>query len=306
MQWSNLAARLSLVAMVMVAVSGPGGMAETLPTTGGDSLRVVIYEVGVENAYPRWSRDGQRILFQSNRTGKWQLYTVKRDGSDLKRITNDEHNNYMADWSPDNRQIAFVSDRDGNEDIFVMGSDGSGITNLSRHPARDIHPYWLRDGKRLYFNSTRGNGGALTIYEMSARGENLRRISTSNDDETCARQSPDAGKVVYLRAFAGSNDEIFVLDLNSGKATNVTRSNEAEGWPTWSADGKRVICSSTRAGQFRLFAVNSDGSGLTQLTQPPDTWYDACAQVSPDGREIVFNRQKSGSIGILIDRLPQD
>ncbi len=281
-------------------------VSSALPLTGGDSLSVVLFEAGVENAYPHWSKDGKRILFQSNKTGKWQLYTIARDGTDLRRITNDDFNNYMADWSPDNERIAFVSDRDGNEDVFIMKSDGSDLTNLTKHPARDIHPYWTNDGTRILFNSSREVRDGLTIFEMVPDGGSVKRLSTSNDVETCAHLSADGKRLVYLRAFGGMNDEIYVLELATGKTTNVTKSNEGEGWPSWDDAGKRVFFSSRRNGTFCLFTANPDGSGLRQLTQPPSPWYDARAEVSPDGDEVVFNRQKDGSIGIVIGNLPKN
>ena len=79
----------------------------------------ILWEDGVENAYPRWSNDGNKILYQSNRTGRWQIYIMDKDGSNNKRVTNDKYNNNFPAWSPDNKQIAFVSDRRGNEDIYV-------------------------------------------------------------------------------------------------------------------------------------------------------------------------------------------
>ncbi len=299
--------RAALIAVVAwTALVADSRSSTTIPLTGGDSLSVVIFEAGVESAYPHWSKDGKRVLFQSNKTGKWQLYTIARDGTDLRRITNDEFNNYMADWSPDNEQIAFVSDRDGNEDVFLMKSDGSEVTNLTRHPSRDIHPYWTNDGKRILFNSSRDVRDGLTIFEMAPDGGKVKRLSTSNDVETCAHLSPDGTRLVYLRAFGGINDEIYVLELATGKTTNVTKSNEGEGWPSWDNSGKRVLFSSRRNGAFCLFAANPDGSGLRQLTQPPGPWYDARAEISPDGDEVVFNRQKDGSIGIVIGKMPKN
>lgn len=290
-----------LAATILLSARLP---AAGIEASGSDSLQVVLYEEGVENAYPRFSQDGARILYQSNRTGKWQLYVINRDGSGNQRITNDEFNNYMADWSPDNKRIAFVSDRSGNEDIYVMNADGNGVTNLSKHPARDIHPYWTPDGTSMFFNTNRDDPEGLSIYQMTADGGNPQRVSVTRDVETCARLSPDGSKIVYLQAVGGINDDIVVLDVAGKKLVNLTESNAAEGWPCWTPDGKRVIFSSTHPGTFALYAVARDGGPAVQLTHPKAPWYDARAHVNPKGGEVVFNRQRPGTIAIVIAKLP--
>jgi len=84
-------------------------------STASTGPTVLLHEDGVENAYPRLSRDGKRILYQSNRTGKWQLYIMDITTKKQERITNDAFNNNFVDWSMDGLWVAFVSDRDGNE-----------------------------------------------------------------------------------------------------------------------------------------------------------------------------------------------
>ena len=101
---------------------------------------VILHEAGIENAYPRLSADGSRILYQSNRTGKWQLFIMDIATGGQQHITNDEHNNNFVDWCADNAWVAFVSDRDGNEEIYRMRADGSERERLTVHAARDIHP----------------------------------------------------------------------------------------------------------------------------------------------------------------------
>lgn len=263
----------------------------------------MIYQEGVENAYPHWSKDGKSILYQSNRTGKWQLYIINRDGSGDRRITNDQFNNYMADWSPDNSRIAFVSDRTGNEDIFVMNADGTDQRNLTNNSARDIHPYWTPDGQSLLFNSTRVNPNILSIHKMTQAGTDIKRISISSDDETCAHLSIDGSKILYLRAFLGQNDEIFTSELSTGKATNISNTGASEGWPCWAPDGKSVVYASAQFGVFNLFQKSLANESPRRLTHVSSPWYDARPMVSPDGKEIVFNRQKEGSIAIVIMRL---
>ena len=265
-----------------------------------DKITQVLWEEGVENAYPRWSNDGTKILYQSNRTGNWQIYVMDKDGSKQKRITNDEYNNNFIDWSPDNKQIAFVSDREGNEDVYIMNMDGSGIVNLSNNSARDIHPYWSPDGTKLLFNSSRDDEESFEVYVINIDGTGLKRLTNSKEVETCARFSPDETKIVCLKGNTGGNNEINVMNSDGTNATDVTHSEASEGWPVWSPDGSKIIYSSTWYGEFSLFSINPDGSDMERISVPEAPYYDARASVSPNGKEIVFNRQAEGTIGIYI------
>ncbi len=84
----------------------------------------ILWVDGVKNAYPRWSKDGARILYESNRTGKWQLHVMASDGSGDRALTSGDVDNQLPDWSPDNASVAFVSNRDGNDEIYVMRRTG--------------------------------------------------------------------------------------------------------------------------------------------------------------------------------------
>lgn len=84
---------------------------------------------------PAWSPDGQRIAFASDRDppGRPQIYSVKVDGTDLTRLT-DEQEVGAGDpaWSPDGRRIAYTCYREGTERVCVMNADGSQAVQLTR------------------------------------------------------------------------------------------------------------------------------------------------------------------------------
>lgn len=268
--------------------------------SGSDSIQVVLFKEGVQFAYPRWSNDGKRVLYQSNETGTWQICVMNADGTSIQRITHDTSNNNYPDWSPDNRMVAFVSDRTGDEDVYVMNMDGSGLRNLSKHPNRDIHPYWSPDGRSILFNSNRDDLSSLSVFRTNIDGTGFARISGSSDPETCARFSPDASRIVSLRADQRFNDEVFITEADGSNPINLTKSDAAEGWPVWTPDGRRVVFSSDPSGNFRLYMVNGDGTDLREISHAPAPWYDARPSVSPDGKQIVFNRQRDESIAIVI------
>src|SRR5712692_1947057 len=62
---------------------------------------------------PAWSRDGQWIIFTSERDGSADLYRVKPDGTGLERLTDDPAYDDQAAFSPDGAQIVFVTTRAG-------------------------------------------------------------------------------------------------------------------------------------------------------------------------------------------------
>jgi len=294
---------MTLVALLCALALPTDPLAQTAQPPQFDDARTVLWQPGVKNAYPRWSKDRKRILYQSDRSGKWQLFVMNADGSEPKALTTGDANDNFPDWSPDNEHVAFVSDREGNEEIYVMAMDGSGLVNLSSNPARDIHPYWAPDGKHLLFNSTR-DVGRFQIYEVAADGTGLRRLVESPDDDTCARIAPKGDCFVYLANLAAGRDDVMLRKRDGTGAKPVTSDTERDGWPAWTPDG-RVVYSSDRSGTFSLYVRELESGQDTRLTTPEAPWADGRATVSSDGRQVVFNRENGKTIGIFVLDMPE-
>ena len=69
---------------------------------------------------PRWSPDGKRIAFTSNRDGNYEIYVMNADGSGQRNLTQHRAQDNYAAWSPDSKRIAFISNRGGGYDVYVM------------------------------------------------------------------------------------------------------------------------------------------------------------------------------------------
>jgi Tol biopolymer transport system component len=63
------------------------------------------------NLFFNWSPSGQRIAFASNRDGNYEIYSMRSDGTDVKRLTQDPAYDIHPAWSPDGVKIAFTSSR---------------------------------------------------------------------------------------------------------------------------------------------------------------------------------------------------
>lgn len=296
----RIAPTLGLLLALSSACTREPPVAEPLAATTapdpGEST-VLLDEPGVENAYPRLSNDGKRILYQSNRTGSWQLFIVDTATGEQQRLTTDTFNNNFVDWSADNEWVAFVSDRDGNEELYRVRTDGTQLERLTEHPERDIHPYFSPDGKYLLFNSTRGNG-SLDVYRLDLASRELLRITDSPMQETCARYSPDMQHIVLLRN-GETSDDVVILDVESQQMANLTNTPLViDGWPMYSPDGQWIYYSTMLSGQHSIHRVHPDGRGDEILTSAAPGEEDGRAFIGSDGRVLIYNKRKGAAIDI--------
>jgi len=192
----------------IVFVSTRSGNYEIYTVSSGPSTIVenLIYSDGGTIQNPRYSPDGERIVFNSDAGGTGhEIYTIDKNGTDLKRLTNKEGpissgnygDNHSPVWSPDGNYIAFVSEREsyptaGNK-LFIMDSDGLNQTLFSdgnRHGQEgDSAIYgldWhnsLSQGNRIVYAADRSGQD-----EIGGRAQNIiilelfSRISTNMED----------------------------------------------------------------------------------------------------------------------------
>jgi len=120
------------------------------------------------NNWPDFSPDGKHIVFGSTRDGNFELYSMKSDGTDVVRLTENRFQDVRPKFSPDGKHIAFVSTRDGNHEVYVMQPDGSDIRRVTRHEERDDYPFWHPDGKQLVVVSERNGSHDLYLIDLAA------------------------------------------------------------------------------------------------------------------------------------------
>lgn len=101
----------------------------------GNNLIRITKDKGLDFT-PAWSPNGKELVFVSNRTGDFDIYTAKADGSgELKNITNTPKiNEMMPSWSPDGEYIAYMVADGPQSSIHVMTANG-GISTKVTHPA---------------------------------------------------------------------------------------------------------------------------------------------------------------------------
>jgi TolB protein len=99
-------------------------------------------ESGGSDQSPDWSPDGKQIAFERAYRGRRDIYVIRRDGTGLRRLTNEAGQHIFPAWSPNGRRIVFVTLRYQKREIDVMNADGTRQKRLSTGLGEYLHPDW--------------------------------------------------------------------------------------------------------------------------------------------------------------------
>lgn len=189
--------------------------------------------------------------------------------------------------------------------IFYVGGGNASLQSIAAigGDSRIIGPTGIqqfsvsRSGSRIVYIRQTADG--LRLFVQDADGSNSTLVTEETEPSPISRPdlSPDGTRIVFT-ARAG---DLFLINVDGSGSTNLTNGNPGPNafHPAWSPDGDRIVFSapSDASGCFLglsdenapLYIMNSDGSGIQPLTNPPNGIYHFSPEWSPDGNEIAYS-----------------
>lgn len=331
--------RLAVVACLLALVSGRAVGLVGAPQVPAAPAPLVLPQerhltnmrqltFGGENAEAYFSFDGQYLSFQSSKDHPCdQIYTMKVDGTGVKRLSNGQGRTTCSHFMPDGKSVVYASTFLGGADcppvpgrelgyvwpiydtydIFRVNVDGSNLRRLTTTPGYDAEATVAKDG-RIVFTSVRD--GDMEIYSMNGDGGDVRRLTNLPGPDGGAFFSADGTKIVFRGRHPGpgaemddyfallkkaiwrpTSLELYVMDRDGRNLKQVTNTGVGANWaPFFTPDGKQIIYASN--------AANPRGNNFdlflvnvdgtgTEQVTFSET-FDGFPMFSPDGKKLVF------------------
>jgi TolB protein len=213
---------------------------------------------------PRWSPDGEKIIYTSYFRGDFpDIYQI--DVGDYQRTTfvSFKGTNIGAHYSPDGRQVAMILSGEGEPEIYVSNAQGRGVSRRTHSDLTKASPCWSPDGSRLIFAMEPGP----QLYVMSASGGTPQRV-TLGTSRYCAepdwsRTSPD--KVAFTMK-TGDGYQIGVLSLSKGEFHQVSKAPFDGIEPSWLPDGRHVVYTARDRQTSRVCILDTESGNSVAIS----------------------------------------
>ncbi len=194
----------------------------------------------------------------------------------------------------------------GNTLSIVDAATNTAIPLFHENDRSVLGPQWSVKGDQIIFGighfgaffngfhnlflgkADRVDGGAQ-IAMINVDGSGFRELTTGPNNNGFPSMSPDGIRVVY-RTFGPAGEGLRILNIATKTVTTLT--DGYDNFPLWSPRGDLIVFSRVEQGDYEIFTIKPDGTGVKQLTRTPGN--DAHMGWSPDGEHIVFTSARMG------------
>ena len=262
---------------------------------------LLLFGLGCASAPPDTS--ASLLTFASKREGRFDLYEVPLDGGGERALPSSQGDDYDPCWTADGRTLLWER-REGRGANIVASFGGSRVSEVTRGQELDVSPAPSPDGRFVAFVSDRDHP-RRELYVMHMDGNDVTRLTFDDAFTEAPAWSPQGDWIAFSSSTAPPEGGL----LDSGAAlmrvrpdgSGLERLTPEDGlWssPSWSPDGRRLVCHGSRDGVYDLWILDVDRGRLERLTD--DMADDRYPAWSPDGEWIAFTSIVDGNADIWI------
>jgi TolB protein len=183
-----------------------------------------------QNYLPAFSPDGTKIAFTSTRDGNPEIYVMNRDGSGVRRLTDNPAIDVTPTWAPSGNQIAWTSDRTGNPQVYVMNADGTGQRRLTTGGYCDRPTWSPQPFNEIAYAMRTGGGFDIMVYSFATN--DAKRITDGIGSNESPAFAPNGRHIAFASTRLGKQ-QIFTIARDGNDLRQITREGN-NGYPNWS------------------------------------------------------------------------
>jgi TolB protein len=234
-----------------------------------------------------------KIAFTLKKGDTSEIVMADYDGHNQIQLTQDGSIVAAPTWAPGAHVIYYTSYMKNNPDIYSQDLRTGARKAIARFSGLNSSAAISPDGQHIAMILSKD--GSPDVYVANVDGSNLRRLTSTREDESSPCWSPDGQKLCFASR-ATAVPRLYTISVNGGQPTRIqTAGVNSATEPDWSPDGKTITFTTTTGG-FNVCVVPATGGQVDILAPGMDSVW------ASNSRTIIFNRKNGGkSVLSLLD-----
>lgn len=251
-----------------------------------------------------FSADEKRILFSSNVTGIFNVYSIAVAGGEpvaLTKSTTDS--NYAVGYFPEDDRVLLTRDQGGNEQnhLYVRELDGSEKDLTPGDKLKAAFAGWSGDNRAFYVTSNERDPRFFDLYRYDAKTYARSLVYKNETGMSVGAISRDGRWLALGKTNTTSDSDVYLLDVQNQALKHISAHQgvASYGAATFDPASKRLLMTSNDGSEFTRLVAYDLASGETTDVEKAD-WDIAYSDYSRDGRFRVTGVNADASIKITI------
>ena len=254
--------------------------------------------------------DGERLAFLMNTTGTPQVWTLDGPGQWPVQRTFYEDRITFVDYSPERAELVFGKDQGGNEraQLYTLDTETGEITNRTQRPdAKHRWGGWDSEGERFAFASNRRDNTVFDIYvqDREGTGDDAELVYAGDGWLSLSGWSPSDDRLIIQEAHSSFDQDIHVLDLETGEAEHVTPHDDRARFSSveWGPAGDSLYLVTDRESDtLRLERLDLE-TGEYSVVEAGGEWNVGSVSIHHDSRRVAYSRNVDGYTDLTVGDL---
>jgi len=245
-----------------------------------------------------WSPDGNKLIYQSNRNGNWDIFQYDITLDTTMQLTYNSSNEQNPQWHPSGNQLIYDSDKDADQFLYLQNLESGAISSLFDRKIICKQASLAPDGRMVYFLGFDEQNENWELFSYHFIYDNLNRLTDHKNDGLLLDLSPDGKKVLYTYStYPYPYKRLQILNWYGDVLEEFDNFNIADA--SWHPDGLKIYFISDKdhlGGE--LYSIWKDKTHIQRLTDDEFKLRDAC--LSPDGETIACSVFINDNFEIII------
>ncbi len=257
--------------------------------------------------------DGERLAFLLDTTGVAQVWTLSGSGEWPAQRTFRDERVTLVSFSPEREELVYGSDQGGNERVqfFRLSADGSEELALTQRPdAKHRWGGWSQDGDRFAFASNRRDEAVFDIYVQGRdqTGDDARMVHEGDGWLYVGGWSPEDDRLLVGEAHSSFDQDLYVLDLETGEMTHLTphEGSIRHQSASWGPAGEYLYLVTDRDADTLYLARIDAASGEMESVREGGEWNVNGVALDDETGRVVYSRNVDGYTDLTVGELDDD